>query len=272
MNLASNLAPLVNTVMLILSPIAYPIAKVLDYVLHEHDDSGYNRTELSALVRIQYEAHLASKRQRKNNYSSALKQYESIDSLDSYAARRESGMSVRPEIRHTLRAMKKQFSQGHLLGSDNLHVDEVTMVEGALQMGTTEAIDVYTPWSQVFAVPNDLVLTERNAVRIYRSGFSRIPIYEKNTDDPEETTRVVGILVAKQLMVVDSQDQRCVGTLPLACPRCVSPHTTLVDLVNIFQSGGIKGSHMAFVCSKPDEAADALKNGLAIPEDANLLG
>ena len=151
MNLASNLAPLVNAVMCILWPIAFPIAKVLDHVLHEHDDGGYNRNELSALVRIQYESHLASKMKRKSEINSAMKQYESLESFDSYAARRSSGLSVRPEIRNTLRAMKRQFSQRHMMSSDDLHVDEVTMVEGALQMGTTEAIDVYTPWSRVFA-------------------------------------------------------------------------------------------------------------------------
>ena len=124
----------------------------------------------------------------------------------------------------------------------------------------------------MFVVPNDTVLTERNTVRIYRSGFSRIPIYEKNVDDPEDTTRIVGILVAKQLMVVDSQDKRAISTLPLHIPRCVSPHTTLVDLVNLFQSGGVTGSHMALVCGRPQEAATALSNGQPIPEDANVLG
>ena len=82
----------------------------------------------------------------------------------------------------------------------------------------------------------------------------------------------MGILVAKQLMVIDSHDQRSISTLPLAIPRCVSPHTTLVDLVNLFQSGGVRGSHMALVCGRPEEAAAALKKGKAIPEDANVLG
>ena len=132
--------------------------------------------------------------------------------------------------------------------------------------------NVRTPLDLATTVPKTMILTERNTVRIYRSGYSRIPIYAKNEDDPEDTTRVVGILVAKQLMVVDSHDKRPLSTLPLAIPRCVSPHTTLIDLVNLFQSGGVKGSHMAIVCGRPEEATEALKNGEPIPEDANVMG
>lgn len=273
MSLASRLVPIVKAIMLILSPIAFPMAKVLDHLLHvENDDSGYNRKELSALVRIQYEEHLASKRQRKGKIDHAFHEFESMESLDSYASRRSSGLSVRPEIKRTLRALKNQLSEYEPRTSEDLHVDEVTMVEGALQMGTTVATDVYTPWDKVFAVPSDMVLTERNTVRIYRSGYSRIPIYEKNKDDPDDNTRVVGIMVSKQLIVVDSQDQREVSTLPLTIPRCVSPHTTLVDLINIFQTGGVKGSHMALVCGRPEAAAKALEKGEAIPEESNLMG
>ena len=109
---AAKLVPLVNTVMFVLSPIATPIARLLDRILHDddgsHGSSGggpndisgtiggtgvshhimngssdyvgedvtegnyYNRTELSALVRIQYESQLADKRRRKQQQSRLL--------------------------------------------------------------------------------------------------------------------------------------------------------------------------------------------------------
>ena len=83
--MAAKLVPLVKTVMFVLSPIAMPIAKLLDRVLH--DDSGgdhgggaeidnndvtegnyYNRNELTAMVRIQFESQLADKRRRKQEH------------------------------------------------------------------------------------------------------------------------------------------------------------------------------------------------------------
>lgn len=67
MRLASRLIPLVKLVMMILLPISYPIAKMLDYLLHDEDETGnmYNRGELTALVRIQYEERLAAKRRHR---------------------------------------------------------------------------------------------------------------------------------------------------------------------------------------------------------------
>jgi metal transporter CNNM len=269
--IAARLAPVVRTVMFVLSPIAYPIAKVLDIVLHEEETEGmYNRGELSALVRIQYEEHLAAKSRRKSAIHRAIDEFSSMESLDSYASIRSSASRVRPEITQTIRSLKRELGQRNL--HNDLHIDEVMMVEGALQMRTTPATEVFTPWSRVFAVPYDMVLNQPNMVKIYRSGYSRIPIYEKNPDDPDDNCRVRGILSSRQLMVVNSQDGRPVSHLRLATPRCVAPNTPLVDLVNMFQTGGVRGSHMALVCQRPDEANEVLKEGKALPDSVGLMG
>jgi metal transporter CNNM len=285
--LASRMAPVVRTVMCVLSPIAWPIAKLLDILLHDESGSGYSRGELTALVRIQYEEHLASKRRRKSQYRDALKHYEfneavstysypsersnghGRDSAHSHASERSSARFVRPEIKDSIRALKHQISSGR---TQEIHVDEVAMVEGALKMHTTQASEVYTPWNQVFTIPSDMILNERNAVKIYRSGFSRIPIYVKDEEDPDDNTKIIGILASRQLMVIDSQDQREVSTLPLSTPRFVSPHTSLVDLINMFQTGGIKGGHLALVCARPETASEALKECRPLPEEAGLMG
>mgnify|MGYP005843867495 CR=1 FL=1 len=271
--IASRLAPVVRFVMLVLSPIAYPIAKVLDVVLHDDESNNlYNRGELSALVRIQYEERMASKHRRKNEMQHALdSENDSIRSRESYSSRRTSGASVRPEISATVRAMKREMSQRNLMARD-LHVDEVMMVEGALQMRTTAATEVFTPWSRVFALPYDMILGEKNIVKIYRSGFSRIPVYETNLDDPDDNTRICGILSSRQLMVVNSHNERPISTLPLARPRCVAPETSLVDLINMFQTGGVEGSHLALVCARPEKGTAALKNGEPLPDGAGLMG
>ena len=75
---SAKLVPFVRVVMAVLSPLAVPIARLLDRVLHDGEhveveekdvtEGNYmNRGELGALVRIQYEAQLADKRRRKVN-------------------------------------------------------------------------------------------------------------------------------------------------------------------------------------------------------------
>jgi len=151
--------------MILVWPIAYPIAKILDKCLHEdEDDAGgaFDRGEISALVRIQYEERLANKRQRKLERTR-------LKPLDSY--RSGPGGSLRfphpkprsPDLEAILKAAKAgslrhidiQSSADFSALSDvhSIHVDEFMMVEGALQMKTKTAMDVFTPIHRMFAIP-----------------------------------------------------------------------------------------------------------------------
>jgi CBS domain containing-hemolysin-like protein len=158
--------------------------------------------------------------------------------------------------------------------SDSLHGDEVIMIEGALQMKTSVAIDVYTPLRKMFAIPEDLQLRERAMVQIYASGYSRVPVYRPNPSKPKDKTAVIGILLTKQLIVLNASDGRSVSSMPLYTPMCVSPQTPLVELINLFQTGGEtrRGGHLALVCARPQLGNDALAKGDPLPEKAGLLG
>lgn len=144
------------------------------------------------------------------------------------------------------------------------------MVQGALSMKTRVAIDVYTPLRKLYAIPFHTILNERTVVRIYSSGYSRIPCYDQNPDKPKDITAIRGILMTKQLIVVNASDRRPLSTLPLYAPFCVSPKKNLVDLINMFQSG--RGLHMALVCARPDVGNAALERGDALPASAGLMG
>jgi metal transporter CNNM len=229
--LAAKMTPLVRLVMFVLWPIAFPIAKVLDKVLHEEEgeDSGsaFNRGELSALVRIQYEERLAQKQLRKKE-KTALRQHPAhVGGLEFPAA---ANATIQAEIRATTRESERQQQRQHQEASAapplnslsqakahsaSIHVDEVSMVEGALQMKTKVAIDVFTPLHRVFCLPHDMVLNEHNVVNIYSSGFSRVPVYQVNPEKPKSKIAICGILMAKHLMVVDSKENRPLQTLPL---------------------------------------------------------
>ena len=147
-------------------------------------------------------------------------------------------------------------------------------------MKSKKAIDCYTPMRKVFTIPSDMVLNQRNVVSIYSRGFSRVPVYipsaSKDASEDEPAHKAIcGVLITKQLIVVNTSDERVVSTMPLLQPLCISPSTNLVDLINIFQAGGTdttKGGHMVFLCARPDEANAALDKGTPIPPSAGMMG
>ena len=123
-------------------------------------------------------------------------------------------------------------------------------------------------------------------VEIWRSGFSRIPVYCPNattdhlvgaspSSDFVDAFRIVGVLMVRQLIVINHADNRPIETLPLAVPPCILPSMNLVDLINLFQANGGRGGrglHLALVCARPRLAMEALERGASIPKEAGLAG
>jgi metal transporter CNNM len=306
--LASQMTPVVKLVMFLLWPIAFPIAKILDHVLHDDDDEehadAFNRGELSALVRIQYEERMAAKQQRKKEKAqfapttatTSRTNPDHVGGLDFTIPSTDPAVSA--EIRASKREAARRFSHRDTTTSSNnnsmstlpevpevggnaitrttpkrsvsIHVDEVSMVEGALQMKTLTALDVFTPIHRMFAINYDTLLTERTVVHIYSSGYSRIPVFEFQPQKPKNHTALRGILMTKQLIVVNPSENRPITTLPLYTPMCVSPKINLVDLLNLFQTGRV--GHLALVCARPTVGSDALSAGITLPEAAGLMG
>ena len=344
---ASRLCPLVKACMFVLYPIAGPIAKLLDLILHDDDEhEAYNRGELSALIRIQYEERLAAKRRLKKERALAREQLPRIVSANgddenntnnnnvgapsptelrdklAYPSRvgaldfdpsdgRRLSAIVQEEV--DLKAVKSHIAyqsaqkQERVLDrlpswradamqwaasddscsslvtgptTDSIHADEVMIVEGALQMKTKVALDLMRPKRSTYRLPHDMKLNERNLVLIYSSGFSRIPIYrnadrdENNNPVDDKTSAICGVLITKQLIVVNPDDKRPLHTLPLYCPLVVGPRMRLVDLLNQLQTGGtgMKGGHLALVCADPHEAQQALDRGDPIPPTSGWMG
>ena len=164
--------------------------------------------------------------------------------------------------------------------------DEITMIEGALAMTTKRAADVCTPLRRVYALPTDTVLCEDKMVEVWARGYSRVPVYlakeEPATPDPscsvssfEDISSIVGVLLVRQLIVVDSSENRPLSTLPLVRPPCISPSMHLVDIINLFQASGGRGKgglHLAIVAARPNLATEAFKRGECIPKEAGVVG
>ena len=244
--ISSKLAPVVKFLLWILCPLAWPIAKVLDKVLHEEgDDNGalqkYDRGELSALVRLQYEERKEAKLRKK--------QHRALAGLDLSNSNNKSHEG-------SVRFVKD--------------IDTVNIVQGALSLQIKPAGDIMVPMKYVYSISKDMVLDERNTLKIYRTGFSRVPVYES----PSKSA-IVGIFTTRQLMVLNAHEERQLSTLPLVQPHCIEPQMNILSLVNLFQEGkssANKGGHLALVCHDPNIATLSQESGVAIPESAGVIG
>lgn len=267
--MAAACSTIVRCLMMILYPVAYPISKCLDYLVHNDDENGgssvYNRSELAALVRIQYEQRLASKQRRHQVLRDETTLSEISESgrpmVGTSDLSNDGGIS---SIRDLRKYMLRRNSSG-------IHQDEVTMMQGALQMKTKCAIDFICSNRKVFSISNNTILDEANICKIFSSGYSRIPVY-----DGDQKSRIVGILMTRQLILVNDTDNCPVSRLPLYVPHSIAPDTNLVDVINLFQTGGGgrngRVGHMALVFARPDIAESALSSDEPVPDEAGWMG
>lgn len=277
LQLGYYMVPLVKVLLFLLYPVAKPCAKLLDYLVHgpAGDDEvheEYNREELSALVKIQYEERTKEK-----------KGFEWPSHLDSVKRRHMRTSSQWVAMKQEMLEVVSERLGDEVIGDEEdapplaseltapLEKQEIDVVVGALQMKTKVATDVYTPRRQVYAIPDDLVLDRAGMTDIYAKGYSRVPVYKHMPDRDDEINRscLMGFLMTRQLMLIDWDHEREVSTLPLVRPDCVSPRSNLVDLLKLLRSGGCL---MAFVCARPDLANRALQAGSPIPVEAGFMG
>jgi metal transporter CNNM len=277
LELAYHLVPFIQLLLFLLYPIAKPGALLLDYLVHgpEGEDEmqeEYNRDELSALVNLQYE-------QRQNQTR--------IKKLGSQTNNKDKSLPVRLSSHWTamkhemLEAVSERYSEDMAdeeelppLASEltaPMEKQEVDVVVGALQMKTRVATDVFTPRSQVYSIPDDLVMDREGMIEIYAKGYSRVPVYcyEEGRDEEINKSCIIGFLMTRQLMLIDWDHEREVCTLPLVRPQCVSPRRNLVELLRLLRSGG---SLMAFVCARPDLGNRALLAEQPLPVEAGFIG
>ena len=300
LDLASRYAPALRLWIWLLYPVVYPIARILEILSSKGRDSLsssgelggvggtlYNRGELAALIRIQYEERRQRRKLQKQHSRESLRQ-QLVDEDDfqqqqlnypldnNHAVVSSSVPSVTsPTSSMDLRLNKRRdFQRRASMSSIDSH--DVDMIEGALQLKTKTAMEICQSWHKVFCIPHDMILDETNIFTIYASGYSRVPVYVNG-----DRRQVLGILLSRQLMVVNNSKKKGQSQSPptplelsLHTPRCVRPDTNLADLISLFQSGSsaLQAGHMALVCSKPTIGNKALETGQAIPEKAGLMG
>ena len=250
--LSSFFVPLMKFLMCLLTPIALPISSFLDWVLGHHDPS-YDRNEFAALVRINYE-------ERRRMIEAHDEETDPDSSTDMDDEKK--------------RSLLKSPSSARQIG-----MDEVLMLEGALMLRSKKVNDIMKPINDVFMLSDSTVLNKEQMLKIYVSGHSRIPVFTRKQPKlpglgMSDAKLIRGVLLTKQLMLIESQDNKVLSSIPLQQPVCVSPGMHLVNLLQVFQQKRVsfKGGHLAIVCRDPVLATNAMDSGSPIPKDAGVLG
>lgn len=116
-----------------------------------------------------------------------------------------------------------------------------SMLHGALKYKDMTVGEIMTPASGVFMIPLSGTLNYALMTKIFRSGYSRIPVYDNGKND------VVGIMLSKDLMLIDPKDctpVRNFMTLFGRKPIVVWSDHKLGEMLNLFRQGS---GHIALV-------------------------
>ncbi|XP_060082040.1 uncharacterized protein LOC132561334 [Ylistrum balloti] len=125
---------------------------------------------------------------------------------------------------------------------EHLSIDEVLIIQGALDMKTKTVKVAMLPLDDVFMLSITDRMDKATMLMVMEKAHSRIPIY----DGPY--TNIIGVILVKSLILLDPEDATPIRTLlhsqAVKTVMFVDEDMPLFDLLNIFQTGK---SHIAFV-------------------------
>lgn len=140
------------------------------------------------------------------------------------------------------------YSKNELRQLLDLHVHEKTLgyeadiMTGALDFAEKQVGEIMQPIEKVFMLEVHVRLDFSVLTSIFKSGYSRIPCYDKSKGN-----ELVGLLIVKDLILIDPSDEVPILTLlnfyGRGLPK-VFPDTSLSQMLDTFKAGR---SHMAVV-------------------------
>ncbi|KAI0638903.1 DUF21-domain-containing protein [Trametes polyzona] len=172
LSIGASCAPIVLAMMYLFAPIAWPIAKLLDYVLGHDETHTYKKAEL------------------------------------------------------------KSFLAFHRQGEEPLRDDEISILNGVLELNNKKAEEIMTPMEDVVTVSADRILDHDTVDYVLRSGYSRIPVHK-----PGHPLAFIGLLLVKQLSVYDPSSAIPVSEFPLSILPEAPPNINCFQALDYFQTG-----------------------------------
>lgn len=178
----------------------------------------------------------------------------------------DEGITIynKKELATMLRVQRQESIRKSVSGMEFVQDDEANILGGALTFRDTKVSSVMTEWTSVYFLYYDDLLNYKTIYDIFKSGFSRIPVCDRTTGD------VVGLLLSKDLIFVDPEDEISVGSLiDLFCrkPFTVWHDQDLGETLNMFCSFQAHLAIVVDVVSENNKDPKYIHLGLITLED-----
>ncbi|KZT35434.1 DUF21-domain-containing protein [Sistotremastrum suecicum HHB10207 ss-3] len=155
------------------------------------------------------------------------------------------------------KAELKSFLQFHRQGEEPLRDDEISILNGVLELNTKSIDLIMTPMKDVVTISGDMALDHKALDHLLTSGFSRFPVHE-----PGNPNAFVGLLLVKRLLNYDPSEAKPVSSFPLTVLPQALPTINCFQALDYFQTGR---AHLLLISEHPGEARGAL--GVVTLED-----
>jgi metal transporter CNNM len=244
--IGAALSPLVWFFIYCFWVISFPISILLDRVLGEEHKGRYNKAEFRALLNLHNEAT------EEENQQDVL-EGSHIRIIDE-----ETGRTI-----SNFNGVRAELGVRQILNRSGVAKQELKIMTGALELHRLKVKDVMLPLDEVYMLSTEAKLDTETLSTIVLKGHSRIPVFEGHPHN------IRGMLLVKRLIVLNPEDKRVVGSLPLLEPLVVGMDMTLLDLLYEFSLGK---SHLAIITSDPSRVIHALRNHDSIPVNVHMAG
>ncbi|EDR04809.1 uncharacterized protein LACBIDRAFT_304068 [Laccaria bicolor S238N-H82] len=152
---------------------------------------------------------------------------------------------------HTYKkAELKSFLQFHRTGEEPLRDDEITILNGVLELNTKNVETIMTPLKDTVILSADTILDHKAVDAILLSGYSRFPVHE-----PDNPLAFVGLLLVKKLLTYDPSKALPVSSFQLSILPEALPSINCFQALDYFQTGR---AHLLLISRTPGTAGGAI--------------
>ncbi|KAJ7466422.1 hypothetical protein FB451DRAFT_1340594 [Mycena latifolia] len=152
---------------------------------------------------------------------------------------------------HTYKkAELRSFLALHRTGEEPLRDDEISILNGVLELGGKSVEGIMTPMQDVVTLSADAILDEKLVEAILLSGYSRFPVHK-----PHDPDAFVGLLLIKKLVKYDPARALPVSSFPLLILPEARPSINCFHALDYFQTGR---AHLLLISRTPGNAGGAI--------------
>lgn len=235
--IGSTLSPMVWVLMVLLSPLGYPLALLLDLVLGKDHGTYYRRAELKEFIGMHAGQELeTSDDQPRDKTGREVARLKKLGLKQQYAVHDENPAANGTSAKST----------SHHESETPITIAEANIIRGALEMNNKTVADVCTPISECYSLFEDQIMDDATLNKLRVRAFSRVPVQNRASG------RFVGVLLTHMLVgLTGERAQRALANLvPL---KTVTSTTPLYEALSALKRGNV--GHMFLVSDSADSTS-----------------